>query len=66
MSLKTAIVIALIGLALDSAFSILQVFDLVKLSSPEEYKVYFIVRMLLSNGSVILFLVVLLSKQSKY
>lgn len=65
MSLKAAIVIAVIGLVLDSVFSLLQVFDLVKLSTPEEYKIYFIFRLLLSNGSMILFLAVLLSKQSR-
>jgi hypothetical protein len=65
MSLKTAIVIAVIGLVLDSLFSLLQAFDLVKLNAPEEYKIYFIFRMLLSNGSMILFLAVLLSKQSR-
>ena len=65
MSLKAAIVIALIGLVLDSVFSLLQAFDLVKLSTPEEYKIYFVFRLLLSNGSMILFLAVLLSKQSR-
>lgn len=63
MNLKTATLIALIGVLFQTALWLCSIFDLFNFSSPVAFKVYSIVNILLSNGTLALFLAVLYSKQ---
>jgi hypothetical protein len=64
MSLKTATVIALVGVLLQGVLYLLNTFEAIKFSSMDGYKLYSVVTILLSNGTLALFLAVLLSKQN--
>lgn len=63
MSLKTATVIALVGVLLQGVLYLLTTFEAIQFSSRDGYKLYSVVSILLSNGTLALFLAVLLSKQ---
>jgi hypothetical protein len=64
MSLKTATVIALAGVLLQGILYLLTTFEAIHFTSRDGYKLYSVVSLLLSNGTLALFLAVLLSKQN--
>jgi hypothetical protein len=65
MSLRTATLIALIGIMVQSIFSILINFGVIEITSTVMSKIYFIAYLVFGNGSILLFLAVLYSKQKK-
>ncbi len=64
MSLKTATLIALLGTLAQSFLWLLQTFNVIELTA-DSAKLYSIANLFLGNGSMLLFLAVLYSKQKK-
>jgi hypothetical protein len=64
MSLKTATLIALIGVLADSLLWLLQSFGAITMT-PSTFGAYAAARVILGNGTLALFLVVLYSKQKQ-